>query len=432
MISDRLYELAFKYKNSKLWKKLSDSDVFAVKLSDGETGYCCVMGMGGDYTALALYLGAEGWNSYRIMAETEQEPEFLEMHEIFQSQDCLHCSFEGREELLPEDADAVRDYARRNGIALRGRNAYPNFTRFRPGYLPWDLSDEAEADRMAQALEAALEVARRIEEMETRRNEAPVRLLLRASMKELGFNGIQEGGSIPLLEAKRGKYRWSLTQLPPPPPAAEYARPRLANEILLERIRRGQKTGTWECAVTRMPFPVQIDDNSAPCLPVIVLMAEKESGFALPPSSVGRYPEDADKLLDDIASSMVKQGSFPKAMAPRDRRTAAFFEEFCSQTGISLAEGEDTPTLDYIQEDMMRHLSRKATMGQLFDDDDDDDNDDDGEMAHMLRALLTAGPDKLKELPAPLLRNLSNMLDTGILPSSLERDLKKTLRDLKQ
>ena len=43
MASDKLYECAFEYKKTKLWKKLWDTEIFAVKFSDGEIGYVSVM-----------------------------------------------------------------------------------------------------------------------------------------------------------------------------------------------------------------------------------------------------------------------------------------------------------------------------------------------------------------------------------------------------
>ena len=57
MFSDKLFELAFIYKKTKLWKMLWDSEIFAVSLPNGEIGYCCVMGAIGEHGALALRTG---------------------------------------------------------------------------------------------------------------------------------------------------------------------------------------------------------------------------------------------------------------------------------------------------------------------------------------------------------------------------------------
>ena len=69
MATEKMYDLAFQYKAAKLWKLLYDDEVFAVKLPDGETGYCSVMGMIGQHLALGLYVGDEGYQSYRILLD---------------------------------------------------------------------------------------------------------------------------------------------------------------------------------------------------------------------------------------------------------------------------------------------------------------------------------------------------------------------------
>ena len=54
MTSDNLYELAFRYKKTKLWKHLTDTQVFAVK-TDKETLFISVMGGLNEHIALAVY-----------------------------------------------------------------------------------------------------------------------------------------------------------------------------------------------------------------------------------------------------------------------------------------------------------------------------------------------------------------------------------------
>lgn len=44
ILNDSMLSVAFRYRETNLWKELTDSDVFAVRLSTGEIGYCCVMG----------------------------------------------------------------------------------------------------------------------------------------------------------------------------------------------------------------------------------------------------------------------------------------------------------------------------------------------------------------------------------------------------
>ena len=95
MASDKLYELAFVYKKTKLWKKLWDNEMFAIKFSDGEIGYVSIMGKGGTYTAIAVYVGDDGFRSFRKIGEDDAEfCSFFKGREHLIQQNCLQVAFE--------------------------------------------------------------------------------------------------------------------------------------------------------------------------------------------------------------------------------------------------------------------------------------------------------------------------------------------------
>ena len=68
--TEKMYELAFQYKSTKLWQQLYDDELFAVQLEDGEIGYCSIMGELGDH--IALILAGVGFYFYKTQ-ETENE-----------------------------------------------------------------------------------------------------------------------------------------------------------------------------------------------------------------------------------------------------------------------------------------------------------------------------------------------------------------------
>ena len=55
ILTDEMFEAAFRFRSICLWEKLTDSDVFAFRLSDGEKGYCSVMGNAGEHFYLGFY-----------------------------------------------------------------------------------------------------------------------------------------------------------------------------------------------------------------------------------------------------------------------------------------------------------------------------------------------------------------------------------------
>ncbi len=64
------------------------------------------------------------------------------------------CSFEDRDLLSNEDRKQIKDL----GLAFRGKNAWPVFRQYEPGYNPWFINDE-ECIFLTHALRQTLFVA---------------------------------------------------------------------------------------------------------------------------------------------------------------------------------------------------------------------------------------------------------------------------------
>ena len=64
MNKEHLFDLAFSFREKKLWKQLVEEELFAVKLSangkNDQIGYCFVMGTNGQHKAVAIYPGVAG------------------------------------------------------------------------------------------------------------------------------------------------------------------------------------------------------------------------------------------------------------------------------------------------------------------------------------------------------------------------------------
>ena len=55
ILTDSMLDAAFRFRETEAWKTLDDSNVFAVRLSDGQTVYCSIMGNGGEPFARYLH-----------------------------------------------------------------------------------------------------------------------------------------------------------------------------------------------------------------------------------------------------------------------------------------------------------------------------------------------------------------------------------------
>lgn len=400
MISDKLFEHAFTYKKTRLWETLWDSEIFAVKLSDGRIGYISIMGAAGKHCALGLYIGSGGLDSFRSMAKADEFfMSSFEFHEQLMQQDCLQCSFEPRDNLSVEEQEEAKKYARSRKIKLAGKNAYPQFTRYRPNRYPWHLQTEEEQEMLCEALAAATALAGFLEERKP---------------KEIGLAAINEWEQeIPMLEFRDGAYVLTKTVIPeerlPEPPA-----PKAGNEVGLAKLKKIKKAGVWECEIARVPEPVRDEEEEVPFFPALFLAVESSSQYVLPLPSVKDYEEKPEELLDIVIGGLLKQNRCPKKIMARDQRTYSFLKDFCEKLKITLEVGEDLEALDEAEALLLDRLemSEEEEMEELFGAVD---------------LLLDMADGQLQDLPEEILRQFEILLEHGVLPEGMEEKVKRVL-----
>ncbi len=399
MFSDKLFELAFIYKKTKLWKMLWDSEIFAVSLPDGEIGYCSIMGAIGEHCALGLYVGEKGLNSFRIVLSGPGMVSELNYHEFLLSQDCLQCAFENRDGLTEEEVEAARDYARRNRIALRGRNAFPHFVKFRPSYMPWFLRDEQDQRRLCAALEATIEVAAQVEQK---------------GKAALGLEQMSEDtASVPLLEKRNGTFVWSRIDLPPAAPV-QYPQPQFINDITAAKLLQLKKNGMWECQILRFPEPMQDDPACAPYFPVILMLVSGSMDEILPPQISQKYDEEPEDLLEKFADLLLERQFRPALLSIRDERTHVLLKDFCARAGIRIRMCEDLPAIDEAVESLMSHMGvNEPTPDSVVE---------------ILDMLLSLDDAELSNLPDEIRQQFASILEQENLPDELTDELAGKLR----
>lgn len=143
-----LYKAAIEFKEIESWKWMDDSQVFGVQNpKTGEIGYCCVVGSLGQMYGLIMYLGTKGLMSYCDIQNGKIAPEDPDSLHMERS---LMASFEDRQVLQTPDRQIIKKL----GLKFRGRNAWPFFRSYEPGYFPWYLNKE-EAQFLTIALQQA-------------------------------------------------------------------------------------------------------------------------------------------------------------------------------------------------------------------------------------------------------------------------------------
>lgn len=401
MYPDRLYDLAFAFRREKLWKRLYDSELFAVTLSNGEIGYCCVMGRLGEHLALAVYIGERGLDSYRCLQEMSYVPmNALQAQEFMLSQYCLQCSLEIKDELSPQELAGVRGYGKARGITFRGANAFPKFMKYLPAHYPWPIHGTDDVQLLCEALTAALEVSEK---------------LAVASKYSLGFTeGPANGRAIPLLTPEDQGFDWRMCQLPPQRPAS-YPEPMLRNELLTARLKRQKRrSGIWECDVVMFPqatFEDEYNEAAAPVFPYMLLAVEQRTEMAIPTEVVPSYEEGAEELLLAIGNRMLENG-VPAEIQVINDRTYALLKNLAAALGIRLVLKQESELLDSMEEDLLDYCDEQTP----------DSVDEDA--ARFSEMILSLDDEALLSMPADLKELLRSMERQGLFAENVARRIR--------
>ena len=426
MLSDAHYKLAFALRKAKPWKRLYDSQLFAVRHSDGQLSYCSVMGHNGDHLALALYPGEPGLHSLRSIFNhdfMEVEPCFQQ--EVMLSQDCLMVSFQSKAELDGRALDEVNAYCHVHGLKPRGANAFPVFERFRPHFYPWHIDDETDQLHMLEGMEAAMDVARRLETQ---------------SPEELGLEeNDPDGRSIPLLVHQENGFVWETLACKDTFEPA-YAAALLTDELAIARAKQTKKrAGDWGLSIVMHGDPVApagtpegAEPISAPFFPYVLLIVSIESGMILS-ALLANDPENyAPEFTQGLLKFIAESGK-PDKMLCKDRRTLAFLTELAGRLGIRLVRQD---TVDGLDEALENYTDTFCSLLGDYDPDEDDaneenneaddDNMSDEDMLAFLHAVITT-PEALRSIPSGLLRDLLSAASMGALPFELAQAVRAEL-----
>ena len=395
----RVYEAAFGFKKTQLWKKLYDSQLFALRFADGGIGYCCVMGKAGRFTALAVYPGSEGLESYRRMSAADLDADEFDKHEIMLSQNCLMCSFESKDDLHPEALKNVKAYCAKSNISPRGANAYPNLIIHKPEMYPWPIREEEDIARLSEALDAGVEVARRMQNV---------------SAERWGFTeGTPYDRDIPLLEKQGDAYGWSALPLPEPQAEEDYPAPRAIDELALGRVKRSKKkSGVWGCDVLLHTEPVSNDQEAvrlgkmpdqAPYFPRLMIIVDCDTGNVINMSLSKGTGDYADQFAPLVLDTAKKEGR-PQTILVKRMRALSLFSPLAEAMGTDIVFVEDIPALDEAEADYANAFGQGEEDGAGVSDFELDQ-----------LAQFFEDKEAIKSVPDSILEEMLSMSALGIL-----------------
>jgi len=327
-----LYEAACEFKDMSPWTWMLDSDLFGVQNPrNGELGYCCIMGNLGEFFALGVYLGSGGLESYMRMRSSEVE---MFAPHLAISQNCLMASFEDRGSLDKEDLKTIKKI----GLKFRGRNAWPQFRSYLPGYVPWYLTRE-EAQFLTIVIRQALDVACRF-----KRNSN--------LLKPPG----QDQVLVRVPVTTDGHVEWKDAWVVPPSPKKRPLPQSQIDELRLERMKKSAKktNGTWEIDYFYFPAPVQEGDR--PFFPRALVIADHVTGLIL--HTHLEHPERFfQQLQSELLNFMGKRETLPERVLVSKGETRKLIEPITRRLGIKLGTVKNLEAAEEFMAEMHAQFS---------------------------------------------------------------------------
>lgn len=337
MTLENLIAAALKFRAQKLWEVLDDSMIFAVRLPDGDMGYCCVMGNAGKHYALALYKGASGFDTYLKSIDIKRVQLGFE---LFQTFDYMNCDFTNASEsnLTAARKKLIRNVANDNNIKMSRSKGYPEFVKFDRGLIRYELNQE-EMESLFIALNAAINVAAKTKDKNA------------GQLKKLGFdtNGYypsRDGGKpIPLLEMRPdGSFEWTVTTTPRVE-GKTFSSPVFSNIFATAKLKAMNHVDSVLCKVMHMQAAVKCREGLY--YPLMIILAD-DNGMAYPVMQRSDNPHCEEEVLNELASALISMQICPVKILVNDEFSEAFLNDFCKKTGISLKRVRSLPLLDEI------------------------------------------------------------------------------------
>src|SRR5574341_831169 len=249
----QLFDLATQIQKLKPWRWMEETDLIGIENPDtGEIGFISVMGAVGEYEAVALYLGPEGFHGFIDLQQESNPDRLVELTHV-------QAAFSDRNYLEKEDLNLIKEL----GLKFKGAGAWPMFRSYRTGFLPWYITRD-EARFLVHALSQIIDVATKV------RDEAQ-------PFHPTGR--VDEGGYLMRVARKTDAglvWEDQAWRIPKPTTEPRYAAVDAALIESLKRIPRSQ--AEFEVDLTMAPVRIG-KPGQRPLAAYLLMMADRDSGF---------------------------------------------------------------------------------------------------------------------------------------------------------
>lgn len=325
----KLFEAALKFKEIEAWNWMYDDYLFGVQNpEDSVIGYCSVLGELGEVFGLIVYTGQSGLESYTTIVSNPED-----IHDNMFIQDCISATFNDRKYLDRNDISLIKKL----GLKFRGRDAYPQFRRLKPNYVPWYLTKK-ECKFLTTALEQAVNVCLRARDDER---------LLKEPLKNGDcliryFDNDGWKDRLQMLDTTKREKVVSIQ----------------ANELKLAAIKKNsvKSYGKWEIDFfvnSTMP----IKDKESPYFPLVTLIADLSSGqiFNVHLTEPSDYHQ---RIFDNFVEFIEKTEVIPQEIFVEKSEMKSILHPATDALGIELTKVKKCMMVKETQKGLLKFASR--------------------------------------------------------------------------
>jgi len=336
-VKQKLYGLMSDLFSMQPWEFLFEDDLFAVAdPNGGETAYVSIMGELGEHHAVGAYLGANGiYNLWRMWEGDDSiKPEML------METPQLQASFEDRQMLQPEDLKVIRQL----GLTYRGKQSWPMFRSFRPGFMPW-FTDDKENRFLVHILEQTLYVAKRVK-------------------KNSGFlehvSDIEFFARIPA--TVNGVLTWKdgAIAVPPPPPAIDI--PFMLVQDTIGKLQKRPLVDT-ETEIDFSLFPSFIGEKGKrPLATYMLLMADHANGLITGQNLLqaeGGLENMWGKVPQEICNMMVMHDERPGKVYVQTGLLFQLLQPIANILDIDIVQVDRLPAIEEAKASLRAFMSKR-------------------------------------------------------------------------
>ena len=331
----RLYDAMVRVKELAPWEWMVETDVFGVQNPEtDELGFVSVMGQLGEHYSIAVYLGPKGLYDFWDFEDAGPSAPAEHLVEIPQ----LQASFEDRNQLHDKDRQVIKKL----GLKFRGRNAWPMFRSYRPGYFPWFVEAE-EARFLAVVLEQVLDVTPRFREDRT---------LLEPPEHESYL--------VRVPHQKGDVLSWKDQTMSVPPPEPEPIALSM-NMQALEWLKQAPRSGAkMEIDFFMFPAPTRDKGEERPFFPYSLMTVDAQSGLILGTELLKPEPslEAMWGLIPmHVVNHLVRAGAVPREVRVRSEFLVQVLEPVADELGFKLRQSDTLRSLDQAKRAMLRRFT---------------------------------------------------------------------------